>query len=194
MAISIRETFQVRAPIDAVWKFMLEPEQVASCIPGAKLLEVVDDRTFLGQVKVRLGAISASYEGRVRFERVDEKEHVVEMAAQGRETGGATAGGTMSSRLRSLSDGETEVVAEANVELTGRIMQVGGGMVRGVAHQLFQQFVSRVKERLEVDEGEVEAETPPAEQEPVRLMPVVLRALWSAVVGFFRRLTRRTPA
>ena len=31
-------------------------------------------------------------------------------------------------------------VAEASVDLTGRVMQVGRGMIQGVSHQLFQQF------------------------------------------------------
>ena len=56
----------------------------------------------------------------------------------------------MSSRVRSLAGGQTEVVVEAERrDLTGRIMQVGRGMIQGVAHQLFLQFVARMKERLE---------------------------------------------
>jgi uncharacterized protein len=194
MAISIKETFQVQAPVDQVWSFMLDPRKVATCIPGAQLKEMVDARTFLGQVRVKLGAITASYEGRVRFERVDEGDHVVEMVADGRETSGATAQGTMSSRLRPLPDGGTEVVAEATINLTGRIMQVGGGMVQGVSHELFKQFAASVKERLEVSGDAPEVEAAPAELPPVRLLPLVLRAFWTGVVRFFQRLFRRTPA
>jgi carbon monoxide dehydrogenase subunit G len=75
MAIEIRETFQVAAPIDRVWRFLMDPKQVASCMPGASLDEIVDGRTFLGSVRVRLGAISASYKGRVRFDEVDASAH-----------------------------------------------------------------------------------------------------------------------
>ena len=193
MAIKIQETFQVEAPIDRVWRFMLEPQEVATCIPGAQLQEVVDERTFLGKVKVRIGAVTAAYEGRVRFARVDEQERVVEMEAEGRETGGGTAKGSMSSQLRSVSDAQTEVLAEANVELTGRMMQVGQGMVQAVSRQLFQQFVACVKQRLEAPEN-ASGEATAAEPEPIRLVPLVLRALWSAVSGFVRRLTGRSSA
>jgi carbon monoxide dehydrogenase subunit G len=191
MAIEIRETFQVQAPLDAVWRFVMDPDQVVPCIPGAELLEAVDDRTFDGRVRVRLGAISASYRGRIRLTEVDEQEHAVRMVAEGRETGGGTAKGSMFSRLRTLPDGQTEVVAEASVDLTGRVMQVGRGMIQGVSHQLFQQFVARTKERLEGPEGAEERTTAPVEPEPVRLLPLILRVLWSPVVGFFRRLRRR---
>ncbi len=63
MAIEIQETFQVQAPIDAVWRFVLDPHKIAACMPGTELEEVVDDRTFLGSIKVKLGAITTSYKG-----------------------------------------------------------------------------------------------------------------------------------
>ena len=58
MAIDIRETFRVRAPIATVWRFMLDPQRVAACMPGAVLEQVVDERTFLGAINVKIGAIT----------------------------------------------------------------------------------------------------------------------------------------
>ena len=190
MAIDIKETFQVAAPIDAVWRFVMDPDKVAACMPGAELEQVVDERTFLGSIKVKVGAITTGYKGRVQLTEVDEVSYRVQMLAEGRETGGGTAKASMSSSLRSLPDGQTEVVTEASVDLTGRIMQVGRGMIQGVSHQLFQQFVRRTKERLEAPEGSGALATP-AEPEPLRIVPLVLRTLWAAVLGFFRRLFRR---
>src|SRR3990172_11659373 len=191
MAISIQETFQVQAPLDEVWRFMMDPHQVAACMPGASLEEVVDERTFLGAIKVKVGAVTTTYKGRVQFTRIDDQARMVEVVAQGRETGGGPAKGTLSSRLRSLADGQTGVVAEASIDLTGRIVQVGRGMIQGVSHELFQQFAACAKQRLEAPEGATEQEATGAEQEPIRLMPLVLRVVWSAIVRFFRRLAGR---
>jgi hypothetical protein len=191
MAIEIRETFQIQAPIDAVWRFVMDPEQVVACIPGAELERALDERSFAGRVKVKLGAITTSYQGRIRFTEVDDQRYAVRMVAEGRETGGGTAKGTMFSSLRRLSAGETEVVAEASVDLTGRVMQLGRGMIQGVSHQLFQQFVAATKERLERREG-AEGQSPaPAGGEPIRLLPLILQVLWSPVARFLRRLLRR---
>ena len=66
-----KETLQVDAPIDRVWEFVNDPQRVVTCMPGAVLDEVVDERTFLGTVKVKVGAITASYKGRVEFTEVD---------------------------------------------------------------------------------------------------------------------------
>ncbi len=190
MAIDIKETFQVAAPIDAVWRFVMDPEKVAACMPGAELEQVVDERTFLGSIKVKVGAITTGYKGRVQLTEVDEVSYRVQMVAEGRESGGGTAKATMSSSLRSLPDGQTEVITEASVDLTGRIMQMGRGMIQGVSQQLFQQFVRRTKERLEAPEGTAALATP-TDREPLRIAPLVLRTIWAAVLGFFRRLFRR---
>jgi len=191
MAIELQETFQVQAPIDAVWRFVMDAEQVAACMPGAALDEVVDERTFLGSIRVKLGAITTSYKGRVQFVEVDAAAHVVRMQAEGREAGGGTAKGLMSSRLESLPDGQTQVVAEATVEVTGRIAQMGRGMIQGVSHQLFQQFVACAKARLEAPAAEGEPAAVAEASQPIRIVPLVLRVIWSAIVRFFRRLLRR---
>ncbi len=192
MAIEIQETFQVQAPIEAVWQFLLDPQRVVVCMPGAELEEVVDDRTFRGNIKVKVGPITTSYKGRVQLTEVDEQVYMVQMVAEGRETSGGIAKGTMSSRLRALPDGQTEVVTETSVDIAGRIMQFGRGMIQDVSHQLFQQFVACAKERLEAPEGAATEEAEAAaEAEPVRILPLALRALWSAIVRFFRRLFGR---
>lgn len=199
MAIEIRETFQVAAPIDAVWRFVMDPNKVASCMPGAKLEQVIDERTFDGSIKVKVGAITTSYKGRVQLTEVDEQGHKVQMSAEGRETSGGMAKGTMHSTLQSIVGGQTEVSIEASVDLTGRIMQVGRGMIQGVSHQLFLQFVKRTKEQLESAPAEpgsavASAEKPaarPAEEEALSIIPLILKAIWSAIVGFFRRLFGR---
>ncbi|HEX7406909.1 MAG TPA: SRPBCC family protein [Candidatus Binatia bacterium] len=201
MAIEIRETFQVEAPAETVWRFIMDPHMVVTCMPGAQLDEVIDASTFLGSVKVKVGAITTTYKGRIQFTQVDDQAHVVQMTAEGRETGGGMAKGTMSGRVRTLPGGQTEVVVEANVDITGRIMQVGRGMIQGVAHQLFLQFVARMKERVPASqetpaEGSASLAAPgpttASEATPIRVLPLVLKVMWSSIVRFFRRLFGRT--
>ncbi len=204
MAIEIEETFQVQAPIDLVWGFLLDPQRVAPCMPGAALDEVVDARTFHGTVRIKVGAITTSYKGKVQLTKVDAAARTIEMSAEGRETSGGTAKGAMASAMRELADGRTEVVAKASVDLTGRIVQVGRGMIQGVSHQLFLQFVAAVQAELEPlaaaaardGAGPAAATSPPAaaarpNAQAIRVLPLVLRVMWTAMVRFFRRLFGR---
>ena len=198
MAIDIKETFRVRAPIGTVWQFMLDPQKVAACMPGAVLEQVVDERTFLGAIKVKIGAITTSYKGRLQLTDVDEAAHSIKMKGEGRETSGGTAKASLASQMKALPDGRTEVVAEASVDLTGRIMQVGRGMIQGVSHQLFLQFVSAAQAQLEQASGRASAageataaSAAPPQQQAIRILPLLLAVFRSAILRFFQRLRRR---
>lgn len=203
MAIEISERFCVEAPIEVVWPFVKDPRQLVTCMPGASLDEVVDERTFTGTVKVKLGALTTKYKGRVEFAEVDEAAHSVLVVAEGREAGGGTARGQLSSRLRSLSDGRTEVVAEGGVDLTGRVMQVGRGMIQGVSEQLFQEFAESTKSRLEhrqaaeagagavVDgAGAGDGYGSGPEADSIRVVPLVLKTTRRQLLGILRRFAR----
>ena len=189
MASEIEERFSVHAPVDAVWRFLLDPQQVVSCMPGASLDEVVSDREFLGSVQIRLGAVATSYKGRVQFTEVDEQAHAIQMLAEGRESGGGTAKAMLSSRLTALPDGGTEILAEAKIDRTGRIVQVGRGMIQGVSRQLFQQFAAATQKHME--QAADAAPVPLAQPQAIRLVPLVLQTLWSAITRLFRRLLGR---
>jgi uncharacterized protein len=210
MSIQIREQFDVDAPIDAVWTFVMDPVKVAPCLPGAKLEEVVDERNFLGGVKIKIGAISTQYKGKVELTEVDASAHRVQMAAEGRETSGGLAKALIVCTLEAAGDAGTRVVVEATADLTGKVMQVGSRMIEGVSKQLFQQFAKRLKTSLEGqragaapvaaaasgDLGEAPAagvgapavQPPPPEDEALSVLPLVLRTLWDIVAGFFRTL------
>jgi carbon monoxide dehydrogenase subunit G len=237
MGFRIEEQFVVNAPAPAVWAYLVDPTRVVTCLPGAELREVVDPRTFRGAVKVKVGAITVAYQGTVRLVEVDEAARSVRMTGEGREsTGSGAAKMTMSSTVTDRPEGGVQVRVQADVDVVGRLVQLGRGMIEQVSHQLFQQFAACVRATLEAEaaargtaaaavavpavEGGLEAPPggpqasgvgPPAEQppaaaasrppsaplaraEPVRIVPLVLRALWALVVGFFRRLLPRHRA
>jgi carbon monoxide dehydrogenase subunit G len=58
MAFKIEERFEVKAPVERVWKYLIDPQRVVHCLPGAELLEQQDERTFLGAIKVKVGPLS----------------------------------------------------------------------------------------------------------------------------------------
>jgi hypothetical protein len=154
MSLRIEETFQVRAPVDRVWRYLVDPRQVVECLPGAELTGVQDDHTYLGRVKVKVGPITAGYNGRATVVEQDDVARVVRIAAEGRETAGSgSAKMTMTSRMTVLADGTTEVHVLADVDVVGKVVQFGRGMIEGVSRQLFKQFTDCARARLEVAEA-----------------------------------------
>lgn len=216
MAIEIKETFVVAAPIGAVWKFMNNPENVVACMPGASLKEVIDERSFIGAVKLKIGAVSAQYQGTITYLEADEQSHRVKMLAEGNERGGGTVSGTIDTLLVALPDGSgTEVRCSSSVDLTGKIVQVGRGMIEGVSAQIIKKYVANVRSLLEVPGQNSAAATPalPAGDTPgmpvpplpqqtpppveakkedaINIVAVVLNVLWNKFAGFFRKLLGR---
>lgn len=203
MAIEIKEQFEVDAPIERVWDYVLDPAKIVTCMPGASLDQVIDERTFDGSIKVKVGAVMAAYKGRIELTEVDVTNRLIRMTGEGREKGGGTATATMTGRLTTTAGGGTAMVAEASVDLTGRIMQVGRGMIQGVSHQLFQQFVKKLSKSLQADvaadgaapvaaaAGAAGVGAPVAaepENDAIAIIPLILKTIWAAILRFFRRL------
>lgn len=191
MAFKIEERFEVQAPVERVWKYLIDPQSVVQCLPGAELLEQQDEHSFLGAIKVKVGPLAMSYKGRAKFTEVNEETHQVRMVGDAREVGGSgSTKVSMLSTVTPLANGGSEVSVNADVELVGKIVQFGRGMIEEVSRQMFRQFSTCVRQRLEVPiEGSQPAETvTPPETKPVAAAPLAFRALWAIIARFFRRL------
>ena len=188
MPFKIEERFEVKAPVERVWKYLIDPARVVECLPGAELVEMTDAQNFVGAIKVKVGPLAMSYKGKAKFTEVNEETHQVRMVGDAREVGGSgSTKVTMLSTVAPLaSGGGSEVVVNAEVELVGKIVQFGRGMIEEVSRQMFRQFSTCVRAKLEVVEDQPAPTVP--ETEAVAAAPLAFRALWAIIVRFFRRL------
>ena len=155
MAITVDETFQVEAPLEAVWSYFSDPPQVVPCLPGASLAEVVDDRTYKGNVIVKVGPIKAEYAGTVQVESMEAETYSGRFSARGDQKGAVgKAEASVSFKLLPIDEARTEVVIVAEISVSGRIMQLGGGMIQTVSRGLFRSFSQCVKSAVENASGE----------------------------------------
>lgn len=147
MVITTR--FELGAPVEAAWRYLLDVQKIAHCVPGATLTEVIDDKTYVGQVEVKLGPIGVSYKGRITIETADESTHTVHIKADGAETrgrGGATARVTAQMQANGSS---TSVVMNTDLAVSGVVAQFGRtGIMQEVAQRMAQRFASCVDQEL----------------------------------------------
>ena len=185
MAIRIEERYVVRAPVGPVWDFLVDPRRVVACVPGGELQQVVDERTYRGSVRVRVGPLTLAYRGRVHLAEVDAPARRVTIVGVARESAGTdSARLTLESWLVPLPDG-TEVVAHARVDVAGRIVELGRGVLEQLGHLVFRDFAAAVTARVEAEEarraaiaaGSPAPAGPPPSSPPLRAFPLVLRAL-----------------
>jgi hypothetical protein len=190
MPFKIEERFEVQAPVERVWKYLIDPKRVVECLPGAELIEQQDERTFLGMIKVKVGPLSMSYKGQAQFTELNEQTHQVRMVGEAREVGGSgSTRVSMLSTVASLATGGSEVLVNAEIDLVGKIVQFGRGMIEEVSRQMFRQFSTCVIQQLEVAD-ESQPANKPAEHETkaITATPLAFRALWAIIVRFFSRL------
>jgi hypothetical protein len=150
MGIPIEKSFVLKAPAGAVWDFLTDPRRVAGCLPGAAITEKVDDTTYAGTITVKVGPVTASYKGTMRFERLDRAAGEADISASGQETRGkGGADMRMKSRVVERALGETEVVVTSDVNVVGVLAQFGRGMIQDVSDQLFGKFTDCMRRQLE---------------------------------------------
>ena len=150
MGIPIEKRFVVAAPAAAVWEFLTDPAKVASCLPGAAITGKEGDATWVGTMTVKVGPVTASYRGKLRFERLDADAREAEIAASGQETRGkGGADMRMKSRVVERGPRETEVTVASDVNVVGVLAQFGRGMIQDVSDQLFRKFTEAMRRQLE---------------------------------------------
>jgi carbon monoxide dehydrogenase subunit G len=187
--VKIENSFEVTASPEAAWALLMDVPRVVPCMPGAELVETVDDDNWKARMRVKLGPISLTFLTDVRRDEVDEAARRVRLAADAREERGrGAARATIESSLAS-AEGRTRVETVTELTLTGAIAQYGRGLVQEVSAQLLRSFAECLEAQLA---HEPEDEPPPVpEQRPVSGLRLGAVALWRSVQGFFRRLVRR---
>lgn len=154
MALEIAKTFVVNAAPDAVWSFLTDLPRVARCLPGAAIGEKIDEKTSTGTMTIKVGPVSSTYRGKVVFERLDPAGRTAELSASGQDVRGkGGADMRLTSSLKPLPGGQTEVTAVSTVNVTGILAQMGRGMIQDVSDEMFQIFSERMRAELESGAG-----------------------------------------
>src|SRR5580704_17310342 len=86
--MQIEKRFVVKAPPATVWAFLTDPHRVARALPGAAIQDQIDPQTYTGTMTVKVGPVSTSYRGKMRFERLDQAAGVAEIVASGQDVWG----------------------------------------------------------------------------------------------------------
>lgn len=147
MVITTR--FEISAPIEKAWTYLLDVQKVANCVPGASLTQVIDDRTFEGKIEIKLGPIAVGYKGRVSLENIDEANHSLQIKAQGVESRGRGGASSTTTAQMTANGQTTGVVMTTDLAVSGVVAQFGRtGIMQEVAQRLTQRFGSCVDQEL----------------------------------------------
>ncbi|WP_031026743.1 SRPBCC family protein [Streptomyces albus] len=148
--MQLSNTVLVKAPPEEVFSLVNDVERVVSCMPGAAL-EGRDGDAWLGGVTVKVGPVSASYRGTVRFVRVDPEALTLRVQARGADTHGSGDAEAEVTLAVVPADGGAELRLETDLLIRGKIAQFGKGAVAAVSDRLLAQFARNLGALLDQD-------------------------------------------
>jgi len=147
--MQLENSFQVGAPPDKVFAYLLDINKVVGCVPGAELTEVVDESTFKGKVKIKVGPITVAYNGTARITDRNDAERSATLSAEGRETTGpGSARATALMKVASAGENST-VTITTEYHVAGRVAQFGRGVMEDVSKRLVGEMASCIQSNVE---------------------------------------------
>ena len=143
--MKIEGSSDIPAPIDRVWTAFLDPTTLAAALPGCEKLEAIGPGEFKATMKVGVGPVKGTFEGKVRLAD-QEPPHRYRMAIEG-SGGPGFVRGEAAMELAPV-EGGTRVSYNADVQIGGLIASVGQRMLGGVSRMMLDQFFARMTETL----------------------------------------------
>jgi carbon monoxide dehydrogenase subunit G len=146
--VLIENEFDVAAKPAQVYELMLDPQRVATCLPGAEVTGKNDDGSYNAQATVKLGPVKMTYKGTVAVIESDPEARTASMLAKGSETRGqGTAQATLNMAVTD-HEGGSHVTVSADMLITGRVAQMGRGVMQDVARRMIGQMAENMEALL----------------------------------------------
>jgi len=152
-------------PAELVWETLLDPEVLASVLPGCEKLDLVGENEYEGELNIKIGPVQGQFVGKVKLEDI-EPPTAYTMQVDGR---GAPGFVKATGHLRlDPSGARTTVSYEGDAQVGGRLASVGQRLVESSAKAIIKQSLDGLNESVKArgarpgDEGTVDAPARPA--------------------------------
>jgi carbon monoxide dehydrogenase subunit G len=135
--VHVEGSYTFNAPRETVYRLLLDPEELRTCIPGCESMELIGEDTYEATVKVGIAAVRGTYKGQVRISDQVAPEHY-RMSVSGK--GGPGFGKGEALITLTEQDGKTIVHVEGDGQIGGPIAGVAQRLMGGVSKMLMGQF------------------------------------------------------
>jgi carbon monoxide dehydrogenase subunit G len=162
--MELTKTFEMAHSPDTVWRGLSDVRLVASCLPGASIVEEISPDQYKGKLAIKVGPLAASFDGLIAIERKPEEKIaiVTGKGADAKSSSRVNAKMTYQVRPSEATPGASQVDIHSDINLAGALAQFGkAAVMQEIANRMTNAFVQQFEAQLAHDEA-VNA-PPPAE-------------------------------
>ena len=195
MEVTIDKQYPVAAGLDAAWAILSDVNELATCMPGAQITEVIDPTHYKGSVKVKVGPAVAAFAGTIELLAIDPATRLLKMLGKGADKGGSSASMELTATLIAGEGGHCILQGKADVIVNGKFAQFGGRMMSSVSDMILGQFAVTFSQKAAALQAATAVQTGEiAASAPIPAAPVVakelngLAILWALIRNFFSGL------
>jgi len=140
---------EVRAPVETVWEFLLDPARLGPCVPGAGAVAVLSEGSYRVPVTVRVGFLSTTQDMLMTIVEAERPRRLVAVGrGEDRRLGSQVDVRTELDLVPAGSDA-TWVSYRSEVKLLGRLGTIGDAVMRAKAAEMAREFGTRMRAGIE---------------------------------------------
>jgi carbon monoxide dehydrogenase subunit G len=148
MAMTMAGSVTLPADRAKVWDALNDPAILKQSIPGCQELEKTSDTSFAATAKVSIGPVKATFKGAVNLTNIDPPNgYMISGEGQGGIAGFAKGGAKVG--LEDAEGGGTILTYNVEAQVGGKIAQLGGRLINGVAKKYADEFFANFAKALE---------------------------------------------
>lgn len=142
-------TIDIAAPATAVWDVIIDPTDLAACVPGVSAIRQIDARTFEGTVRASIGPIDGDFTFRSVLTGADfPAELVVDVEGTDSVTKSRVVV-HIEAALTETGPSSTALSYRAIITTKGRMAIIGEMVLRATAGVMISQVTRCLRARLE---------------------------------------------
>lgn len=145
--MEIRGEQSLAHPREDVWAALIDPDVLGACVPGCKSFERVSEDHYRAAMQADIGPVSAGFEVEIRIADPD-PPHSYRLEGNAKAAVGFGRG-RADVRLEEDGRGGTKLSYVANLQLGGKLAQVGSRLLSGITRKIAANFFERFAQVLE---------------------------------------------
>ena len=125
---------------EVVWKALNDPNILKKCLPGCETFEKENETTFKASATNQIGPMNATFSGEIKLSNININQNYT-LSGEGQSSVGF-ANGIADVKLEELNN-VTTLFYEVDLNVGGKIAQLGSRLIDGVAKKMSNYFFGR---------------------------------------------------